>query len=246
VKLTIITISKNFSFDLIKTLKSVNNQSIEPFQHIVVVSGISDDNIIYLSTNHSISYRYFIYNKDSSIYNGMNLAFNITYGNYLYFLNSGDIFYNNDCIKLIKNKFLQYPNTIFLFQTLQVYNDLSFLRYPLNYLYKLKMYPSHQGFIVPFNSHNISFYLFNENNYISADSEWMKKLLLLYDSITFDNIISIFYLGGISNFPTIKTIKLKYKTNMFYLEIIKYIFRKIVGLRNYYRIIFLINGCEKV
>jgi len=240
--LTIITVSKFFSVDLINTIESVNIQNVIPHEHIVIVSIISKSEIDFLLNNYSINYRIYIFNKDNSIYNAMNLGVRNATGNYLYFLNSGDVLFDNSILKQIKTHYSFFPIQILIFQTLQVYKNLSFLRNPKKILHKLSISPAHQGFIVPFYPNKIELFLFNEFNYISADSEWMKKLLLYFRHSIIELIICKFYLGGISNYPTLKTIKLKNNTNKYYLEISKYIFRLLFGTKLYYITISFLNG----
>ncbi|MFL0206165.1 hypothetical protein V7S74_05380 [Aquirufa sp. 2-AUSEE-184A6] len=244
--LTIITVSKYFDNNLIETLKSVQNQSVEPHEHIVIVSKIQGTSIEFLLSNFSKNYRIFIFNKDSSIYNGMNLGIQKAFGNYLYFLNSGDIFLNNNTLSNIYSCENLYPNKILIFQTLQVYNNLSFLRNPKKSLNRLFISPAHQGFIVPFYSERYDLFLFNELNHISADTEWMKGLLTQYQYKIIELVICKFYLGGISNFPTLKTIKLKRNSLKFISEILKYFFRLIFGTKFYYIVISYLNGYERV
>ena len=52
--------------------------------------------------------------------------------------------------------------------------------------------------------------------------------------------LTIFYLGGISNFPSIRTLKLKINTGMIniFKELIKFLLLKIVGNKFFYRTIY--------
>ena len=243
--LTIITVSKSFCNDLINTIESVDIQNFQPHEHIVIISIISNLEIDYLLNNYSSYNRFFIFNEDNSIYNAMNLGIRNATGNYLYFLNSGDLFFNNTVIKQIATYSSSFSNQILIFQTIQVYDKLLFLRNPKNNLYKLATSPAHQGFIVPYNPHKLDLYLYNESNYISADSEWMRKLLLNYQYHIIEFIICKFYLGGISNYPTLKTIKLKKTNSKFYYEIMKYTYRLLFGTKFYYKSISFINGYKR-
>ena len=243
--LTIITVSKSFSVDLINTIESVNLQNVIPYEHIVIVSIITKSEIDFLLNNYSINYRIYIFNKDNSIYNAMNLGVRNATGNYIYFLNSGDVFFNNSTLMQIFTHYSFFPNQILIFQTLQVYKNLNFLRYPKKNMHKLSISPAHQGFIAPYNPSKIELYLYNESNFISADSEWMRKLLSIYQHSIIELILCKFYLGGISNYPTLKTIKIKNNTNKYYFEIFKYFFRLLVGTKLYYITMSSLNGYKR-
>ena len=69
-ELVLITVHKGPIKDLIKTLKSIDNQILKPKLNVVVVRNISFYEIKLFRNKKRI----FIINKDKSIYNAMNIA----------------------------------------------------------------------------------------------------------------------------------------------------------------------------
>ena len=69
-KLAIITVHSGSLKKLYITLNSVNNQSIKPDLHLIVSKN-------YININNNINYRKFIFNKDKSLYNAMNILYGL-------------------------------------------------------------------------------------------------------------------------------------------------------------------------
>ena len=96
-KLSIITIHKGPTKDLIKTINSVANQNHIPFDHLIISPKIP----VYFKDKYNKKYIKYIIGRDKSIYNAMNIGLNLTRKRSILFLNSGDVFFNKDCVKNI-------------------------------------------------------------------------------------------------------------------------------------------------
>lgn len=99
-KLSIITINFNNSEGLYRTMKSVFFQTRKDFEYCVV-DGKSVDNsveIIKSFGNDVLTSFHWISERDSGIYNAMNKGINMTDGEYLLFLNSGDWLYDENVV----------------------------------------------------------------------------------------------------------------------------------------------------
>ncbi len=231
-RLSIITIGIDNYDEIINTCKSVDNQSELPYEHIIIAT--FKDNLLLdkLQFECKKIYRIFIFNKDKSLYNAMNLGIINANGKYILFLNSGDLFYTNYAI----SKFYQKQNgkSVIIFRSIQTYDNLKFIRKKLRYINDLKLMPAHQSFIAPIDIIKSNNIYFNENNLISADAEWMQCILNHTDCKIIPFIFSEFKLGGLSNMPTLKTIFIKYNQNSFKTflnEIIKFIIKNIFGYK---------------
>jgi glycosyltransferase involved in cell wall biosynthesis len=93
--LSIITINYNNAAGLEKTMQSVFSQSNCDFEY-VVVDGNSSDGSKALLEKHSGSISKWVSEPDTGIYNAMNKGIRLSSGKYLLFLNSGDVFENDD------------------------------------------------------------------------------------------------------------------------------------------------------
>ena len=90
-KLSIITINRNNAIGLEQTIKSVISLKYSNFEYIVI-DGASTDNSIDIIRKYASSITFWISEPDKGIYNAMNKAVDFASGEYIFFLNSGDIF----------------------------------------------------------------------------------------------------------------------------------------------------------
>ncbi len=89
-KLSIITVNFNNQNGLNKTLESIKSQTCKDFEWIVIDGGSSDGSRELLEHNSSII-DYWISETDKGIYHAMNKGIAKANGEYLQFLNSGDV-----------------------------------------------------------------------------------------------------------------------------------------------------------
>lgn len=89
-RLSIITINRNDSEGLERTLKSVwERQSFSDFEHIII-DGASTDGSVDIIKKYDSKLAYWISEPDNGIYSAMNKGIVKARGKYLLFLNSGD------------------------------------------------------------------------------------------------------------------------------------------------------------
>lgn len=98
IKLSIITINLNNKNGLAKTLKSVFEQKDKEFEYIVIDGASTDRSTDLLNINNS-KIDMWVSEKDSGVYEAMNKGIKLAKGEYLLFLNSGDILHNVDTLK---------------------------------------------------------------------------------------------------------------------------------------------------
>lgn len=98
--LSIITINKNNQEGLKKTIESVLAQTNKKFEWIVI-DGDSTDGSKELLENYKDCFDILIKEPDTGIFNAMNKGIRISHGKYIYFLNSGDFFEDENIINKI-------------------------------------------------------------------------------------------------------------------------------------------------
>lgn len=96
-KITIITVNYNNKIGLKKTIDSVLTQNLNLIEYIVIDGGSTDGSKEILENNVKINY--WVSEKDNGIYHAMNKGIEIATGDYLLFLNSGDVLFNENTIK---------------------------------------------------------------------------------------------------------------------------------------------------
>jgi glycosyltransferase involved in cell wall biosynthesis len=96
-KFSIITINRNNSKGLERTIESIVNQSFREYEHIIIDGDSSDESVkIVKKYNDKISY--WVSEPDKGVYNAMNKGIKRATGEYCLFLNSGDCFFNNEVL----------------------------------------------------------------------------------------------------------------------------------------------------
>ena len=121
-KLSIITICYNEP-NLEKTCESIVNQTWQDFEWIVVDGGSNEETQkIWNKYKHRIDK--FISESDNGIYNACNKGIKLASGEYIQFLNAGDMYYNLDVLKTI---FMQnsYVDDVIYGEQNEVYTDSS-------------------------------------------------------------------------------------------------------------------------
>ncbi|MEA5112411.1 MAG: glycosyltransferase family 2 protein [Geobacteraceae bacterium] len=105
-KITIVTATYNSSPTLADCLQSVNSQTY-PFEHIIV-DGASEDNTLELIHNLSPVAR-ILSEPDYGIYDAMNKGIALATGDIVGFINSDDVYADNEVLKRVVELFTDNP-----------------------------------------------------------------------------------------------------------------------------------------
>ena len=113
-KFTIITVCLNEEKAFRGTIESVLNQDWKNFEYIIVDGASTDETIKIIEEYASKDKRIRWYSqKDRGIYNAMNKGIHYAAGNFLYFLNAGDILFTNDVLRKVADKIVDlHPDII--------------------------------------------------------------------------------------------------------------------------------------
>lgn len=106
-KLSIITICFNNLEDVLNTCKSVNEQTVKPFEHLIINGSTSNDIENYFSELQKSSYRKIVNEKDKGIADAFNKGIKMATGDLILLLNSGDCLYDQKVIQIVLEKFNQ-------------------------------------------------------------------------------------------------------------------------------------------
>lgn len=206
-KISIITVVYNDAQGLETTLQSVANQSYKNIEYIVV-DGASKDNTLEVIKKNEAKISIWKSEPDKGIYDAMNKGLALATGDYVWFMNAGDVIYNNETLSDIfktceANADVYYGET----QEINMAGEaigLRRLKTPeqLNWLsFKRGMLVSHQSILI-----KKSFCKNYDTQYkISADIDWVIYALRKSKKIVNTKLIlSKFEVGGMSR-QNIKT-----------------------------------------
>lgn len=203
-KITIITVTLNDYRDLRKTAKSILSQTSNNFQWLIK-DGISDDStesfIKKIKRENDKYHIDYIKQKDKSLYDAMNQAVPKAIGEYILFLNAGDILASNKTLekvikelRIAKNYTIVYGDNYDLttngFYIYKKARDLKYIKYSLP--------TSHQAIF--YNSKIIKNYQYPLNFKICGDYALTAKIYFdghtKYKKLNFP--VCIFNLDGLS------------------------------------------------
>jgi glycosyltransferase involved in cell wall biosynthesis len=114
--ISIIVVSLNTKVDFLKTLKSINKQTYKNYE-ILVVDGNSSDGTKKEIIKRKKTISKFVIEKDKGIYHAMNKGIKMSSGNWIIFMNSGDLFYKKNVLynfisENVKNCDIVYGDTL--------------------------------------------------------------------------------------------------------------------------------------
>ena len=210
-KLSIITINYNDATGLKKTLDSVAMQTCADFEHIIVDGASTDGSVdiicqyadsqaIRRQGNEAMRQVVWLSEPDTGIYNAMNKGIRMASGEYLLFLNSGDV--------------LVDENVVYDFIVSDKREDVGAGGTLLGVDERLPKYPpkvlTYELFVTDSLMHAATFIrrelfeqygLYNEQHRIVSDWEFFVKVLVKNNCTytTIDRLISLFDTTGISN-----------------------------------------------
>jgi len=208
--ISIITVVYNGEKFLEETILSVIHQSYNNVEYIIIDGGSSDGTLDIIK-KYEDYIDYWVSERDSGIYDAMNKGIDLASGEWMNFMNAGDIFYDQDTVS---NVFVENEN----FQNIAVvYGDLivdygEFQRFqkakPLKGIWKGMVF-SHQSCFIRTPVHKNNKYTLNYK--ITGDFEFFYKL---YENNTkFEYIamtIAIVDVEGLSDTNRVECLKQKY------------------------------------
>lgn len=101
-KISVITVNYNDKVGLKKTIESVINQTFQDFEFIVVDGGSTDGGKEIIE-EYKEKIDYWFSEPDNGIYSAMNKGIKVAKGEFIIFMNSGDIFCNKEVLDKVKS-----------------------------------------------------------------------------------------------------------------------------------------------
>lgn len=197
-KISVVTVVFNGVNQIEKTIQSVVNQSY-PVQ-FVVIDGGSVDGTLDLIAKHDRSISAWISERDKGIYDAMNKGVELSSGEWICFLNCGDVFVHNDVVKEVAESIANNGCPDILFGDILKMKsdgtfDLKIAKEPCNLH---RMYFCHQASFSK--KEKLKLFPFDINHKMSADLKFFK--MCYYHRCRFLHVdfpVVIYDTFGISN-----------------------------------------------
>jgi len=223
-KLSIITVNLNNATGLQQTIDSVNTQTWQEFEHIIIDGDSTDgskdiiqnySHHLTISPSHPLKC---VSESDSGVFQAMNKGIRLAQGEYLLFLNSGDFLVNKDVLSDI---FKTSHTADFLLGSVKLSKDgklVSYFHPPKQVTFGRIYYQglSHQATLIKRNTF-ARFGLYREDFKYNADVEYWVRTIILNTCTTeiMDLLIADYNLDGISTQNNMSELYLQEKETIF-------------------------------
>jgi glycosyltransferase involved in cell wall biosynthesis len=205
-KVTIITVTYNAEKYIENTIKSVINQSYLN-KEFIIIDGKSTDSTLNIISKYKQYVNTLISEYDNGIFDAMNKGINLATGDWLIFINAGDLFFNSEVISKIdfeklSNYGIVYGNTLDIGGLIRKPFNISILKHGI-------IMACHQSMLFNKNKLNKDLYYSNKYNFYN-DFELVARIVKKYNVIYQDINIACYLGGGYSSVTSWQARKCKY------------------------------------
>ncbi len=193
--ISIVTVVFNAAEDLEKTILSVIDQTYDNVEFLII-DGMSFDGTVDVIKKYESKINYWVSEKDDGVYDAMNKGIKAAKGEWINFMNAGDIFFESKTLDKIdfrmhKDSSLIYGNTI-------IGNKFQ-LSAPLKQLKFGEIMTCHQSMFFSLNLKHRNSVYYDLSYKINADYELVNRLYLAFNSFSkLDQTIAKYKGGGVS------------------------------------------------
>jgi GT2 family glycosyltransferase len=109
--ITIVTICFNNFTELVKSCQSVNEQTYQPYEHIIIDGSTNSDIRHFLENHTQPQWRRWICERDNGIADAFNKGIKNANGEIIHLLNSGDVYFDKNVLQKVVTAFKPDNNT---------------------------------------------------------------------------------------------------------------------------------------
>lgn len=125
---SVVTVCKDCKDKLLRTARSVNQQEFSDFEYIIKDGGSTDGTVDVFNEIHATK---IISQPDNGIFNAMNIALDHCSGDYVHFLNAGDVFCYDNILTTVANDIVKNGHVDFLYgNIISLKSRRKFITYP--------------------------------------------------------------------------------------------------------------------
>lgn len=108
---TIITVCRNHAKELERTIRSVESQTWQEKEYLVI-DGASTDDTLNIIKSHEASITRWVSEPDQGIYDAMNKGIRMAQGDWVIFMNAGDTFAEDDTLQRVFSLFTSHSSLL--------------------------------------------------------------------------------------------------------------------------------------
>jgi glycosyltransferase involved in cell wall biosynthesis len=199
-KVSIVTVSYNAEHEIERTIQSVISQTYPNIEYIIIDGQSTDDTLKKIEPYKALLSSV-ITERDNGLYHAMNKGLDKASGDWIGFMNAGDIYHSSDAVSSLINSEREGIDILFG-KSITKFGDLQNIRH-LDFQFEnqdwyVKRMPNHQAILVHKNVYKKE--RFDESFRYFADTVYLRKIFQLYRHQYVDDIISEFELGGKSSY----------------------------------------------
>jgi glycosyltransferase involved in cell wall biosynthesis len=232
IKITVITVVRNGEKTLEQTILSVINQTYKNIEY-VIIDGSSTDGTINIIKKYEKHLVYWVSEPDKGIYDAMNKGIDKATGDFLFFLNSGDLFFESNTLSKISPKMnncnIVYYGDVYMLDIRKLYwGKFSRIKLAIRNI-------CHQSIFYPQTIY--SNYYYDTQYEVFADYHYNISIYSKIKFVYLDETIAFYDMSGISS---IQQQDQKFTKDVNYLILINLGFLPLL-IRNFYSIIRILK-----
>ena len=198
-RISIITVVYNGVNFLEETIQSVLNQSYEHIEYIIIDGG-STDGTVDIIKRYEDKIDYWVSERDEGIYDAMNKGMVVATGDFVNFMNGGDVICEVDSVEKVVSA-MRNTDAVY-FARAKVIEDSAYYTYPSKKVADYKKWlrlslPNHQSMFFPKKFYSLHSYDLRLK--LTADDDYKLWALKKHQTIFIDRIFVIFGTDGISS-----------------------------------------------
>lgn len=198
--ISLVTVTFNAEKLLAQTWQSAMEQTYQHFE-LILVDGKSADGTLEVAKQFSSKVSTIISEPDKGIYDAMNKGIKAAKGEWIYFLNAGDSFYNKNVLSTIFDN-TNYGDKELIYAKVQTVNEPTGVNYvngrPVKYQDFFSSYPiCHQATFTRKRAFDVIGY-YNIANKLVADTNWLSLFFKKQaeKAIYIDSIVAFYDIQG--------------------------------------------------